>query len=165
MIATDKIETMVAGWLKPMPHLPVNGRKWLAENVWWIVIIWVALSGLAAITLLGALSFFSAVTTGVAIMTDTIVYTGWFLFVALISLAFMFAQLVLMIIAINPLKKFQIKGWKLMFMTILLSAAGTLVGVVLNFNAGSIMSLATGAINFLIGAYLLLEIKSYFVKK
>ena len=33
MSSMSKFEDMVAVWLKPLPHLPVAGQKWISVNV------------------------------------------------------------------------------------------------------------------------------------
>ena len=44
-----KLEKMIESWLKPVPHLPTEWRKWLADNAWWLTIIGVVLSTISVL--------------------------------------------------------------------------------------------------------------------
>ena len=47
-----KLEKMIESWLKPVPHLPTEWRKWLADNAWWLTIIGVVLSTISVLGML-----------------------------------------------------------------------------------------------------------------
>lgn len=165
MIDISKIVDMVAKWLKPIPNLPVKWQKLLATNFWWITLIGVILLGMASIMILGVMSMFGAVTSYANIYAAQPL-AGAAYFAALVSLLFMVVEIVLMVMAIGPLKQFQRKGWDLMFMTLLVSTSSMIIGLIINFNAGNIVStIFTGVIAFFINAYFLYQIKSYFIKK
>lgn len=165
MIKLSKIEDMVAGWIKPIPHLPISGRKWLAENFWWLVLIGAIFLGLAAIAMLNVLSLFGNSMNYMMGWYTPVSLTGWVYFVTFVSLVFMVIEIVIMSMAIEPLKKMKRRGWDLMFLVLLISTTSVIVNVLINFNALSpITALLTGAITFVIDAYLLFEVQSYFVK-
>jgi hypothetical protein len=156
-----KLEDMIQEWLKPLPHLPTEWRKWLSQNVWWITLIGVILSGFAvwgiyqaAVMVNQYTNFLNAV--GV---TNTV---GWTL-PMMVSIALFGLTAVIMAMAVGPLKEMKAKGWDLLFLSTLVSIAGS----VFNYGSGSLATSIIGAvIGAIIGMYFLFEIRSYFkVKK
>jgi len=63
--------------------------------------------------------------------------------------------------AIAPLKEMKKRGWDLMFFALLVSVALGIVGSVLSVNIAGILF---GLLGAAIGAYVMLELKHYFVK-
>lgn len=167
----NKIETTFDGWLKPMPHLPENGRKWIASNVWWIVIIGLVLSIFAVLSLIGSIFTLFAVLNMVDGYTSSILGSayGSFSILAVISAAVAvlssIAIIILFAMAIKPLKAMDKKGWNLLFGSSLLSVTLSLISNIVNFN---IYTFIPGLIGLVIGLaismYFLFEIRSYFVK-
>ena len=45
----SKLEHKIYGWFKSFPGLPAGARKWLGDNVWWIVVISAVLVTISAI--------------------------------------------------------------------------------------------------------------------
>lgn len=163
----ENIEDMVAKWLKPLPHLPVKFTKWIAINLWWIVLIGVILSALgllAMFTGLFAIIAFLGTATSFYGHYVTSTYTGFSLVVSLVSILFMVGTIVLTAMAISPLKLSAKKGWTLLFTVMLIQAAFVVVGAILSGNVFLFISnLVSGAIGIAISAYLLFELRSYFV--
>lgn len=161
-----KLETLIAGWLKSVPHLPKNGQKWIAENAWWIVLIGVIVSGVALLTMLiGVLTAVAFVGTTASyygyVITQS--YTGWWLVSAIVSLILLALSTVLMALAIGALRGMRHKGWMLLFASLLVSAISVIVGVILSFNpVGFVTGLIFGAIWIAVGTYFLFEIRGYF---
>ncbi|HZJ34603.1 MAG TPA: hypothetical protein VFD55_01135 [Candidatus Angelobacter sp.] len=163
MSSISKIEDMIAGWLKPLPHLPTAGQKWISQNIWWIVLIGVILSGIRVLALIGILFATSAVWGAITYYVNES-YSGWWILSSIISILFMAAIVIVSAISINPLKGLKKKGWNLLFFTLLLSAASIVVSVIISFNVFSFMpSLIFGAIGLAVGAYFLYEIRSHFI--
>jgi len=171
MELVNKLEKIVGGWLKPVPHLPEKGRKWLADNVWWLALVGVVLSVLSAIS-----AFYGAMFgNNYANYVDSIykayginnpnsgvfgLNMSMYMLVMYIGIV---VGAVIMGLAINHLKVKHKKGWDLMFLALLVSIAIQVVSVLFNLNnlIGGILSVAVGAA---IGSYFLFEIKSYFKK-
>lgn len=167
MSVLHKIETLVSGWLKPVPHLPKAAQKWIAVNAWWIVLVGVIASAIGILTSIGAimtyLTFMSNV-SGYYSVYGTSPYAGTWMLATIVSLAFSAALLVTMALAIKPLKAHQRQGWSLLFIGFVLSAANVVLGAILSFSPlGFIFGLIFGAIGLAISAYFLFEIKSHFV--
>ncbi len=166
MEAVKKLEKTIEGWLKPVPHLPSEWRKWLAENVWWLVLVGVILSVFAAFAALGAiitaLSFMGAATSFYGYYyTQT--YSGWWFIASIISMVSLVITITLTVMAVNPLKEHKKKGWDLLFMAALVGLSLSLVSTVVSFNVVSfIPSLIGLAIGAFIGMYFLYEIRSHF---
>lgn len=164
MIKLNKIEDIVVDWVKPIPHLPVSGSKWLAKNFWWLALVGVILIGLAAISSLNVLSLFGN-SMSYTSWYAPVNLTGWTYFVTFVSLIFLAVEIVIISMAIDPLKKMKKRGWDLMFLVMLISTASIIVNQLINFNSLSpITTLLISVIAFVINAYLLSEVKSYFIK-
>ncbi len=165
MSAMDKLETRVEGWLKPVPHLPSDAQKWIAENVWWLAIVSVVASVIGIFTIIGAIityvTLFGAVS---GFYATTQAYPGGWIAASLVSLLFIIATTVIITMSISPLQNRQKKGWKLLFMALVVSAISSIVGAVLSLSVGGfIFGIIFGALGVAIGAYFLFEIRSYFV--
>lgn len=157
----------VAGWLKPLPHLPVSGQKWLAENVWWLELIGAILSAIACImigfSILVATVFVSAAVGLYAFAGIPLLGVGINVFAAVVSLLFMIITTVVTIRAVGPLKRMEKKGWELLFLTLIIGALSAISSFVMNFDVTDfISSIFSTIIGLGIGAYLLNEIRSYF---
>ena len=164
-----KLENMIEGWLKPLPHLPAQWRKWLTENVWWITLLGVVLSVFGVIAMVGAIftamNFVNSVNNwynalGIA---NTTIYTNWWYISSFVSLAFLALTIALEAMAVTPLKAQKRKGWELMFLVFLLGVASQVVNLVLNFGNMSVVTSSFGiVIGTVVGAYFLFELRSGF---
>lgn len=165
----NKIEKTLEGWFKPLPHLPENGRKWIANNVWWINLVGLALSALAILSIAGslitALSAASVVNSYMAVYGLSVYTPGWIISTS-ISMLSVAVMMLLMFMAIKPLKDMGAKGWNFLFIATLLSSALSVVGNILSFE---LLYLVPGLIGVGIGLaismYFLFEIRSYFKKE
>jgi hypothetical protein len=164
-----KLENTIKEWLKPLPHLPTEWRKWIANNVWWIVLVGVILSVLGGLALIGAVfTAMGAVATGNTIysslgVSGVSIYTGWWYAATVASLIFLVITVIINAMAITPLKAQSKKGWNLLFLTFLVGVVSSIVSVVLNITTVSVVgSLIGGVIGVVISAYFLFEIRSYF---
>jgi len=160
----SKLERTINGWLKDVPHLPSNVRKWLGDNVWWIVVIGTVLSGIAVLGLLGAI-FTHLGSLGSPVMSyyASSTFVGLLLLNAIVGLVFTGIEFALMALAISPLKAKQKKGWVLIFAAWLVSIIGMIVGAVLTLNPLSFVgNLIFGTIWIAITAYFLFEIHGEF---
>ena len=160
----SKLERTVLGWLKDVPHLPLNVRAWIANNIWWIVIIATVLSGIAVLGLL--FGFFGTLATlgsPVASYYASNTFVVWVLVTTAVTLFFTALELVLLAMAISPLKEKQKKGWVLLFAVWLVGAISTVVSAVLTLNPfGFITGLLFGALWLAISGYFLFEIHGQF---
>lgn len=159
MEALHKLEGVVASWYKGLPHLPEGFRKWLADNIWWLVLIGVILGLLITIPAIGVLLFGGAVLTatyGVSAGGD---YYGAVFVWALLALLFVVVDLVLSALAIVPLKAHRKLGWSLLFLVALLNVLSAVLTFVANFHIGALLS---GLIGAAIGGYFLFEIRDHF---
>jgi len=145
-------------------QLPVDARKWLSDNVWWLAAIGGVLS------LWGAWSFWQVghYLDGVNQMTSRIAQTYgvnsyatdlgpmWY-----VALACMAAQGVLLLLAVSRLKAHQKSGWDLLFYVSLISLAiGVVYLLVPGYGLGSLIGSLIGAA---ISWFFLFQIRSRFV--
>lgn len=160
-----KLETIVHGWAKNVPHLPVEARKWLAQNVWWIAAVGAVLTAIAALFTL------SGIFQSIAFL-NTPTYALYFVNTSLASLAivtgivtfvFLLIETVLLGLAVKPLQSQQKKGWVLLFTLWLATAVFVVINAVLTMSFGGfIVGIIGGAIGLAIGGYFLFEIHSQF---
>jgi hypothetical protein len=156
METISKLEVTIASWYKGLPHLPEGARKWIANNVWWLVLIGVILSLMVLIPAFSVLFFSNAVITAYGAPSD---YYGAAFIPALLSLIILVADLVLSILAISPLKAQHKRGWTLLFMTMLLGVLSAVLSLLASQQFGSFIS---GIIGTAIGGYFLFEIRDRF---
>lgn len=166
METIDKLENMVAGWLKPLPHLPVTWRKWIAENIWWITLVSVIVSVLVIFTMINALLIaFSVITTVTGIYGQyfSATYSVWWEVWSVIALGVMIVVTIIEAVAITPLRIMKRRGWDMLFLAFLIGAVETIVTFVRDFNIITfIPSVIAVVIGLGLGAYLLFEVRSYF---
>lgn len=165
----SKIETTFEGWFKPLPHLPENGRKWIASNAGVIVTVGLILSVIGTLFMVGALftalSFLSSSIGLLGAFGVTVYSTGWIIS-TIVSLLDLVLIITLTAMAIKPLKAMNKKGWDLLFMLSLASATLSVISTIINFDAFSLLGgLMGAAIGLAISMYFLFEIRSYFEAK
>lgn len=160
----SKLEKMVAGWLKPVPHLPHAAQKWIADNAWWIVLIGAIASGISILVSIGAIFSYSAFIGSQA----TYYYVvspygpGWVVS-AIVSLILSGAIVALLATAVTPLRAMKTSGWNKLFIVLLVDALTVILSAVLSFNVISfIFTIIFGAIGLAIGAYFIFEVRSHF---
>lgn len=159
-----QIERRVLEWTKGLAHLPKPARVWLGENVWWIVAVVVVISTIAALfTLVGLIGILSVVGTIAQAYYASSVFTTWALVTGLVGLVFSIAEVILMGMAVQPLKAKQKKGWVLLFATWLVGIVAVVVNSILTLNPlGFILGVIFGAIWSAVIGYFLFEIHGQF---
>jgi uncharacterized membrane protein YhaH (DUF805 family) len=160
----SKLEKLVLGWAKNVPHLPAAGQKWLGANVWWIALVGAIISGIATLVSLSIVfrlvANLNAPSDSYYVTND---YTSIAIMSAIVSLVFLVANCVLLALAVKPLQNMQKKGWVLLFLTLLVEALSVLVHAVLSFSVvGFIIDIIFGAVGLVIGAYFIAEIHGQF---
>jgi hypothetical protein len=166
MESVHKLEKTVAEWYKAVPHLPKGGQKWLADNVWWIVVIGVVLSVLGLFSILSLLFLAGAglalaggATGGAYGSAVGAALGGVVLISVIVSLAVYVIELILMAMAISPLKNHKKKGWDLLFLVALINVLSIVVTGLLGMNFFSII---WGLLWAAVGGYFLFEIYGHF---
>jgi len=167
METVRSLEKTIAEWYKNVPHLPPNVRKWLGDNVWWIVVIGVVLSALSLFALIPlTLLALGLSTATVAGLPGAYGYVGggvmgiaWL--TILLSLITLVITTALLALAISPLKSKAKKGWTILFVITLASAVLGVLGNLVSFNIGGIVWTAIWAA---LEGYFLFEIHNQFGK-
>ena len=160
----SKIENMVSGWLKPVPHLPKGAQKWIAENVWWIVLIGVIASVINVLISIGAIFTYMALVGTYSYVYSASPYGAGWIIGSIAGLLFSALIIALLATAISQLKNGQKKGWDRLFLVVIINAVSVVVGAILTFNiVGFILWIIFGAIGVAISAYLTFQIRSHFV--
>lgn len=160
----DKLETSLDDVLnKNAPvKIPPEGRKSLAHALWWIALavgviqLWLAITfwqwGHATDRLVDVVNYY---TGGVYVR-----HLGLFYYVTLAAMA---AAGVLLLVAAPQLKAMRKSGWNLLYYGALVEAVAS-VGKIFAEGAG-FFDFVMSAIGVVIGAYLLFQVREYFVAK
>lgn len=162
-----KLENLVAGWTKNVPHLPVAGQRWLGQNVWWIILIATIASGIGILfSIIGIfqtialLNTFSSTVYGYYAVANISAMT---VVASVVSLAFSVALALVMALAIKPLQLQQKKGWTLLFVGWLIQIVAMVVNSILGLNVFTfIFGIIFGAIFLAISGYFIFEIRGQF---
>lgn len=164
-----KTEHVTMKWLRPLPHLPRNARSWLAENIWWIITIAMFLTAIATfVALINIFAYMSYMGNAPSYsgIYNTPLYSGLWLVDTLILFAFLALVTYLYYKAVNPLKAKHAAGWRLLFIVLLVGGVRVLIAAFMSLNPFvTIYALLASVVGLAIGAYLLFEIRSYFVKE
>lgn len=154
------VEAQLVPFFAKFPHIPEGGRKVLVDIVPWLALIF---GIIGALVLLGAGGLMTLLAIP-ALLTGNIWIITTFLTTA-ISLV----TVVLQILAFTPLKERMKKGWNYLFYGLLLGVLSTIVSVVggalaasIYSGAGAVSSLISGAVAFIIGGWLLFEVRDHF---
>lgn len=165
----DKLEKNIQIGLSKLnlPTLPSNVKKIIVDNLWWVVLIFtvlVAVSTLVAFmgVLVGFIAF--VVTAGFALFIGPL--TGWGMVSGFLAVVIGFVQTFLFVVAIKPLQDKDRKGWKLLFISVLLASFSIIIKLIINtlsFNYyGIIGDFVVGALWIALAVYLLFDIKTEF---
>lgn len=159
-----KLEHQVLKWLKGVPHLPKSARSWLGENIWWIAVVALVFTGIAALVtftgILGAIAVSGTVATSYFV---TATFTAWAIVTGTVALVFLVLEAIILGMAINPLKAKQKKGWVLLFALWILGTVSIVVSAILSLNPlDFITGILFGAVWVAVSGYFLFEIHSEF---
>lgn len=155
-----KIENVVAGWHQKLPHMSTNARQWLANNIWWIVLIAAVLQGAAIFGALMMLLVVNGFLRGVmGLYLFGVEPSSLMTFTAFLSLILYIINLILMIVAITPLRHKLKKGWTLLFIVMLINAVPVVLDLIWSFDVGSFV---INAMFIAVLVYFLFEIRHLF---
>lgn len=152
------LEEAIGRLFRKMPHLPRESRDWIADNIWWLVIIGLVLSAMTVLDLLLLLfgaSLYMGLTADIAVGSAVFITT-------MINLAMFSIVVVLEAMAIKQLHLKRRYGWELLFVICLVLLAGSVLRALMN---NSLSGLLNPLVVAFISFYLLFEIRDYFVVK
>ncbi|HET8884282.1 MAG TPA: hypothetical protein VFM68_02325 [Candidatus Saccharimonadales bacterium] len=154
----SKIENRVASWYKKAPNLPVGLQRWLADNIWWLVLIGVIIGAIGVVSIISVTFLAGALLVGFGGAIGATI-AGLALIVVLVTLGLSIVNLVIAALAISPLKNKRKKGWSLLFLTMLISVLSLIIGFLLTFE---LFSFVWGLLYAAVGGYFLFQIRHYF---
>lgn len=160
-----KLEAIVLNWLKNVPHLPAQSRRWLGTNAWWIILTGVIIGAIWAL-----FTFFQLMTNVTILNSVSMGYlvppafvTAWSVTTGFITLGFSVVALLLCAVAVKPLQNKVKEGWVLLFVAWLVLTVGIVINAILSLNPlNFIIDLLFGAICTGALGYILFEIHGQF---
>lgn len=164
----QKAEKKVSGWLKPLPRLPKSWSKNIAENVWWIQIIFAVLLAIGIVTSINTMITRLTLANKINAYLEhfyqaPIKYGGLWISTATISMIFSGICLGIIITSIKPLKELKPKGWNLLTLMFGINLLSSFFSLIANFNIFTFIFGLLGVVLYTaVGVYLLFEIKPYF---
>lgn len=155
------IEQKLTSWFAHAPHLPTGVRRWLASNIWWIILV------IATFSLVGFSLLLLAALVGGALATLLGGVIGVVLGSVALGAALLFSLPTLivaglLIAAVSPLRARLAKGWRWLFLAVLLDMSFAFIQ--LAFSASE-RGLFTFIVTTVIALYVLFELRSSFVAK
>jgi hypothetical protein len=128
-------------------QLPANAKEIIVKVAPWLTIIGIVVSLPAILALFGMGAFVAGMMSAYGINYGGRYYLG---------IAVLAAQLVLMAMAVPGLMKREMKGWRFIYYSALVSAA---YGIVSTLSLGGII---WSLVSTLIGLYFIFQVKSYY---
>lgn len=143
-------------------NLPAELTKWIADNSWWIVLVGAVLSALGILAALNTLNslnnnFYSLLNT--YDVNGSISASKNSLYLSMLVSA---VSAVLMFMAYPKLKAHKKSGWNLLYYNFLLGLILSIVSSVLFAGNNLVTSVLTLAVGFVIGAFILFQVRGYF---
>lgn len=154
-----KIESVIGEWYGSLPHLPATVRQWLADNSWWMAAVMVAIGGLVIFFILMPLLLLGALFAGIAGVIGAAV-GGILVLLAIIWMLLAIVSIVLLAIAIRPLRRHEKRGWNLLLVVLLINVAAIILKVMFDFEPASFMF---GLLMASLVGYLLFEMRDHFI--
>lgn len=130
-----------------LPALPKGVKDFIVLIAPWLALIFGALAILAGISAFRALSFISSIAIAVG--------ANGYTFTAIFSIIILFLQGVIELLAFSPLKANKVRGWNLMYYSLVLGFISSVVTLSVSNILGSLLGV-------LIGYYILYQVKSYY---
>lgn len=130
-----------------LPALPKGLNDFIVSVSPWLALIFGVLAVIAGVSAFGALSFMSPLAA--------VAGRQGYALTAIISSIILLVQGVIELMAFSPLKARKVRGWNLMFYSLVLGVVSSVVA----FNVANLLNALVG---FLIGYYILYQIKSYY---
>jgi len=130
-----------------LPAFPKDIKDFIVSISPWLALIF------GIIAILSGISFFG----GFSILSSVAFYAGvrGYVFVGYLSTAILLIQGIIELLAFSPLKARVVRGWNLLYYSLILSVVSSII----TLNVGSLLGSIIGA---LIGYYFLYQIKSYY---
>ncbi len=143
-------------------HLPEGFIKWVANNSWWLVLVSAVISLLSVVTSLNTINQLAVTSTYLdAYGLGTSEQAKNLLYVSMLSSV---VSAVLMFMASPKLKMHLKAGWNLLYYNFLISLVLGLISYIVFSTSTLIASLIGLGIGFVIGAYLLFQLRTRFTK-
>lgn len=130
-----------------LPALPKGVNEFLVSVFPWLALVFGVLAVVSGLGAFGLLTAFAPVAV--------VAGAGQYAFTGLFAAVVLLVQGGIELLAFPSLKAKKVKGWNLMFYSLLLSVLSSVVGL----NVGSLVGAVVG---FLIGYYFLYQVKSYY---
>lgn len=160
-----KVEDAMGEWYKKLSlHLPEKARKWLGDNVWWIVVVGLIASIFLVFSSLQVLFWAESIvrqTNELAVALGvTSPASGVYHVAVWISLITFVITIIIEAMSIKPLRLKKRSGWDLLFLAMIVGFVGNLLSGL--FNGSIIASIIGVVVGLAIGGFFMFEIRSQF---
>lgn len=142
----DLAKTLDSYFVK-LPALPKGAKDFIAQISPWLALVFGVLAILAGINTFSGLSLISSFAVLAGVHT--------YLVTAILSAIILIIQGVIELLAFPSLKAGKIKGWNLLYYSLVLSFLSSVITL-------NISSMLSSVVGILIGYYFLYQIKSYY---
>jgi hypothetical protein len=154
----SKVENAVGEWHEKVPHLPATVRQWLADNSWWVALLIVIIGSMVILFILLPLLLLGAILSSLAGIWGAAA-GGFLLLLATMWMLLAITSIVLLAVAVSPLKRHKKRGWNLLFVVLLLNVTVIVLKVLFDFELTSFLF---GILAIALAGYFLFEMKDHF---
>lgn len=161
-----RIEKRVRQWFRLLPRLPREVLDWLCANLWWLVVLFIAVIGVDAIGSFAVVlnNIFFVKTSSTALYYNSTMFLVFSTIRALASFIFSIIELCLLAFSIQPLRRQEKKGWVLVYAVLLIHILAIIAVAILSLNSFDFMvDIIFGALWLLFLAYFLFEVRDEFI--
>jgi uncharacterized membrane protein YfcA len=156
--AVSSVKSAIITYHARMPHLPENARRWLSDNLWWIVLM-AALFGAFGVAILVLITLLGGVFLAGAVFLFSAKFGGLALLLMTAAVGLMVTNVIVSIMAIKPLQAKVKRGWNLLCLSLVIGFVAALLTDAVRHDIGAVIK---DVLLVSIGMYVMLELRRYF---
>ena len=162
MNAINSLESRLAELYAKAPSLPREVRRWIGLNAWWVILIIAIITSLVLLVAIPGIFFLASTSQYSTIYPFTPGSVATLVTGAIINLVFSVISVILLYMAIGPLKEQRRRGWKLLFLNELLSVLAAIVAFIAVMQPSSIFGFILSLLVVAVELYFLFQVRGEF---
>lgn len=162
MNTLQKLESRFAEAYKGLPHLHNDVRRWIATNIWWIVLVIALFDALVVISAFQHVLTFSGTHSYSKTYTASTISFGQLVLTDAVAAILKAISVVLLFMAIKPLQNMQKRGWTLLFINLLVAIIAAVLDFLLLIQNFDLLGLLWTLVYIAVELYVLYEIRGDF---